>query len=282
MRDGRESRQRYYRHPLPVRIAHWLNALCLFVLLLSGLQIFNAHAALYWGAASDFDDPWLSIGATLTPEGPRGRTEVLGRSFDTGGVLGTSGDAAAPEQRAFPTWLTIPGPRWLAMGRRWHFFFAWLLVINAAFYLAWSTASGHLRRLWPGRVDWRRLGLSLRDHLLLRHASGEAATRYNILQKLAYLAVIFGLGPLIVLTGLCMSPRMDTVLEPLLDLFGGRQSARSLHFLAAAGFVLFALVHVFQVLVSGPWNNLRSMITGHYDYRAAPGNRRRENRDDRP
>ena len=264
-----------YRHPLPVRLAHWVNAVCLFIMLLSGLQIFNAHAALYWGSASDFDAPWLSIGAARTEGGPAGRTEILGHQFDTAGFLGTSGDAESPELRAFPTWLTIPGPRWLAMGRQWHFFFAWLLVINALLYLAWSAASGHLRELWPNRADWRSIGRSLRDHLLLRHPTGEAATRYNVLQKLAYLGVIFGLGTLIVLTGLCMSPRMDTVLEPLLQLFGGRQSARSLHFIAAMGFVLFVAIHLFEVIVTGPWNNLRSMITGRYDYRAdAPGHSR--------
>ncbi|WP_346837265.1 cytochrome b/b6 domain-containing protein [Microbulbifer sp. SAOS-129_SWC] len=259
-----------YRHRLPVRISHWVNAACLLILLMSGLQIFNAHSALYWGAASDFDAPWLSIGAVRGTDGLQGRTEILGHRLDTSGFLGTSGDATNPERRAFPAWLTIPGPRWLAMGRRWHFFFAWVLVINAMLYLIWSSASGHLRELTPTRRDWRGFGRSLLDHLLLRHPSGSAATRYNILQKLAYLTVIFGLGTLIVLTGLCMSPRMDTVLQPLLELFGGRQSARSLHFLAAMGFVLFVAVHLFEVIVTGPWNNLRSMITGRYDYRADP------------
>ena len=269
----KESIRRYYRHRLPVRLAHWVNVLCLFILLLSGLQIFNAHPALYWGSASSFDAPWLAIEDRRSGNGqPQGYVTLGNLEIDTTGVLGLStGTDGEPERRAFPAWLTIPSWRSLAKGRHWHFFFAWLLVINAAFYLAWSAASGHLRELIPTGGDWRGIGRSVKDHLLLKHPVGEAARRYNILQKLAYLGVIFGLGILIVVTGLCMSPRMNTVMEPVLQLLGGRQSARSIHFIAAAGFVLFLAVHLFQVFVTGAWNNLRSMITGNYDVRV-PGN----------
>ncbi|TBW58446.1 hypothetical protein EZI54_03420 [Marinobacter halodurans] len=261
-----------YRHPLPVRIGHWVNALCLFILLLSGLQIFNAHPHLYWGSASNFEAPWLSIDYHWSrDDGYSGRTQVYGWQADTTGVLGASpGRNGELEGRAFPSWLTIPGSRWLAMGRSWHFFFAWILVINASLFLIWALFAGHLRRLIPTLEDWRGFGQSVLDHLRLRHPTGEAATRYNILQKLAYLTVIFGLGGLIVLTGLCMSPRMDTVLEPVLEFFGGRQSARSIHFLAAGGLVLFVAIHLFEVIVSGPVNQLRSMITGFFRYRDEP------------
>lgn len=257
-----------YRHPLPVRIGHWVNALCLFILLLSGLQIFNAHPHLYWGSASDFESPWLSIDYHWSrDDGYSGWTRVYDWQADTTGVLGASpGSNGELEGRAFPSWLTIPGSRWLAMGRSWHFFFAWILVINASLFLIWALFAGHLKRLVPTVEDWRGFGRSVIDHLRLRHPTGEAATRYNILQKLAYLTVIFGLGGLIVLTGLCMSPRMDTVLEPVLEFFGGRQSARSIHFLAASGFVLFVVIHLFEVIVSGPINQLRSMITGYFRY----------------
>ena len=121
------------RHALSVRITHWVNVLVMAVLLMSGLQIFNAHPALYWGDRSDRDRPLLAMTARLTPVGPVGVTHVFGREFETTGVLGWSGD----EVRGFPSWATLPGPRWLAMGRRWHLFFAWLLVINGLVYLAW-------------------------------------------------------------------------------------------------------------------------------------------------
>jgi thiosulfate reductase cytochrome b subunit len=100
--------------------------------------------------------------------------------------------------------------------------------------------------------------------LRFRHEKGEAATRYNVLQKLAYLIVIFVLLPLVILMGLAMSPRIDTLFTGWVDLFGGRQSARTIHFIAAWLIVAFVLIHVFQVIVTGLWNNLRSMITGRY------------------
>jgi len=108
------------------------------------------------------------------------------------------------------------------------------------------------------------IGRSIKDHLLFRHPRGEAAKRYNVLQKLAYLAVIFVLLPLIVLMGLAMSPRADAVFAGWVDIVGGRQSARTLHFVVAWLIVGFVAIHVFQVIVTGLWNNLRSMITGRY------------------
>lgn len=258
----------HYRHRLPVRIMHWINVLAFFVLFMSGLQIFNAYPELAWGKSSYTGRPPLvRIGAVAGPEGGlEGRTQVLGRSFDTTGVLGVSaGPGGAPAPRAFPEWATLPGDRWLAMARRWHFFFAWVFVVNGLAYLAWALASGHLRRdLAPDRADWRGLGRSVLDHLRLRHPRGGAALRYNVLQKLAYLAVIFGLLPLVVLMGWAMSPGLNALLPGWVDLVGGRQSARTLHFLAAWGLMAFVLVHVFQVLVSGPLNQLRAMITGRY------------------
>jgi thiosulfate reductase cytochrome b subunit len=109
------------------------------------------------------------------------------------------------------------------------------------------------------------VGRSILDHLRFRHPSGEAARHYNVLQKIAYLSVIFGLLPFMILMGLALSPRWDSLWPGWVDLFGGRQSARTLHFIAALLIVLFTLVHVFEVLVSGLWNNLRSMITGRYE-----------------
>jgi thiosulfate reductase cytochrome b subunit len=261
--------ERIYRHSLPVRVTHWINACCLAGLLMSGLQIFNAHPALYWGKASDFDHPVLSIRAKLDKdERPAGGvTTILGHEFQTTGVLGLSRDAAGDDaDLAFPSWITLPGYRDLATGRRWHFFFAWLLVLNGASYLLWGFFSGHFRGdLAPDRFQLRHIGRSILDHLRLRFPKGEEAKHYNVLQKLSYLIVIFGLLPLMVLAGMTMSPALDAAFPWLVSLFGGRQSARTVHFVIANLIVLFFLVHVAMVLLSGAWNNLRSMISGRYD-----------------
>lgn len=256
-----------YRHTLVVRATHWVSVLCLFILLLSGFQIFNAHPALYWGHQSHFDRPLLKLDSRANADGSlAGVTSIGDREFNTTGFLGASKDPNGDlESRGFPSWLTIPGPQWLAMGRRWHFFFAWVLVITGIIYVVHSSYSGHFRRdLWPEPADWRGIGRSILDHALLRHAKGEAAARYNILQRLSYLAVIFLLVPLMVLTGLAMSPRMDTVLSWFLTLVGGRQSARTLHFIVTSALVAFVVVHLFEVLVTGAVNNLRSIITGRF------------------
>jgi thiosulfate reductase cytochrome b subunit len=155
----------------------------------------------------------------------------------------------------------------LAAGRRWHFFFAWCFAINGAAYLAYSLLSGHLRRdLLPtcAQLAPRHLWQEITDHARLRFPKGEEAKRYNALQKMSYLAVAVVLLPAMVLTGLTMSPGMNAVFPGLLDLLGGRQSARAIHFISASLVVLFVVVHLAMVLLSGVWNNLRSMITGRY------------------
>jgi thiosulfate reductase cytochrome b subunit len=186
-------------------------------------------------------------------------------------VFGLSGDAdSGYESRGFPWWATLPGYRNLAMGRRWHFFFAWLFLFNGLAYLLWSLGSGHLRRdLAPSRQDLAHIGASIREHARLNFPKGEEAKRYNVLQKLAYLAVAIVLLPLMLLTGLAMSPSMDAALPALLDVFGGRQTARTIHFVSATGIVLFVVVHLVMVVLSGLWNNLRSMITGRYEIEPA-------------
>jgi thiosulfate reductase cytochrome b subunit len=247
---------------------HWINVLAFVLLLLSGLQIFNAHPALYWGKSSySGRPPVLQMDARLDAQGnPRGVTQIFGHEFDTTGVLGLSpGMDGQPDPRGFPAWITLPSQQWLAMGRRWHFFFAWVLVINGLAYLAYTLASRHLTRdLLPTRTDWRSIGQSIKDHLLLRHPQGEAARRYNILQKLAYLSVIFVLFPLLILMGWAMSPGLNALAPGWVDLFGGRQSARTLHFVVAWLLVGFVFIHLFEVVVSGFWNNLRSMVSGRY------------------
>lgn len=258
-----------YRHALPVRITHWLNLVILTIMLGSGLQIFNAHPALYWGDRSDPGQAWLSIEAGRDDNGTlRGITQLAGHELDTTGVLGVSEGRAGAEARGFPAWATIPGPRWLAMGRRWHFFFAWLLVANGLVYVAYSLFGRHLTRdLLPSIAELKGLARSLREHLSPRRLRAQASQGYNPLQKLAYLAVVFVLGPLVLLSGLTMSPWLDSVFPGLLDFFGGRQSARSIHFIAAFAFVAFVLVHVGMVLLVGPINHIRAMLTGRLQIR---------------
>ncbi len=265
--SGTAGRELYRRHALPVRIMHWVNVVALTLMLMSGLCIFNSHPALYWGQSSYSGRPaWLEIGATQAADGRiSGYTRVLGRMFDTTGVLGVSADAGQMYVQGFPSWLTLPSHQWLAMARAWHFFFAWVFLINGLGYVAWTITSRHLTRdLWPTRADLRGIGRSVLDHLRFRHPAGEAAKRYNVLQKFAYLLVIFVLLPLIILMGLGLSPRLDTLFGGWVGLFGGRQSARSIHFIVAWMLVAFVLIHVFEVIVTGLWNNLRSMITGRY------------------
>ncbi len=262
-----------YRHRLPVRIMHWINVACLVSLFMSGLTIFNAHPALYWGNISTFEKPALSLTAKPGPDGkPRGQTQVGSLKFDTTGVLGVSKNMMGVDTgRGFPKWATIPGPRNLAEGRRWHFFFAWLFLINGLAYWLWSWRARHLRDdLAPTRADWRGMGQSIRDHLRFKHPTGEEATRYNVLQKLAYLSVIFFFAPGIVLMGIAMSPHLNSVLGWMVDLVGGRQSARTWHFIAAFALLGFVAIHVFMVLVSGPVNQVRSMITGRYRVHETP------------
>ncbi|MDE2367754.1 MAG: cytochrome b/b6 domain-containing protein [Burkholderiales bacterium] len=258
----------YPRHSLAVRLMHWTNVVSFTVLLMSGLMIFNAHPSLDWGASSYVAGrhSLLMIGTMSSGGHPTGVTQLLGRNYDTTGWLGLSkGPDGLPNSVAFPSWMTIPGPYSLADARRWHFFFAWIFVLNGLAYVGHALSSGHLRRdLWPTRADLRGIGRSIVDHALFRHPQGEAARDYNVLQKFAYLGVIFGLLPLIILCGWAMSPWLNSLLPGWVDWLGGRQSARTIHFIVAWLLVGFVAIHVFEVIVSGLWNHLRSMITGRY------------------
>ena len=260
-----------YRHTLWVRSWHWINAIALLILLMSGLQIFNAHPALDWGQTSNFDHPWISMEAVDQGGKLHGITSLAGHSVDTTGVLGASaGPSGEIVERGFPKWATIPGLRDLGAGRHWHFLFAWLFAINGLVYLGYMIWSRHLARdLWPSVTDLKSIPASIWEHLRLKHPEGEAAARYNVLQKLAYLIVLYGLLPLMVLTGLTMSPGMDAAFPGLLWVFGGRQSARTLHFLSASGLVLFFLIHIFEVFAAGFFNEMGSILTGYFTIKPA-------------
>ncbi len=257
-----------YRHSLLVRLSHWVNVFCMTVLLFSGLQIFNAHPALYWGQyGADNDPSFISMEAVEDGDKAKGLTRVGSLTFDTTGFLGLSEVDGEASARGFPDWLTIPSYQDLATGRRWHFFFAWLFVINGFIYLAYGLFSRHLRRdILPAGSELApaHIGHEIVNHARLRFPKGAEARHYNTLQKLTYAAVIFLLLPLMILTGLTMSPGFNAVAPWLLDVFGGRQSARTIHFLTAFSLTAFVVVHVAMVILSGVFNNLRSMITGYY------------------
>jgi Ni/Fe-hydrogenase b-type cytochrome subunit len=222
-----------YRHRLPTRLWHWLNALTVFVMLMSGLMIFNAHPHLYWGQyGANFDHSWLSF-----------------------------------HGRPIPGWATIPSTYNLAAARRWHLAFAWLLVVPLLLFLITSLINRHAQRDLAPRPDEVRpshIWHDIREHARLRFPTGDAALRYNILQKLSYVAVILVLLPLMVLTGLTMSPGMDAAWPWLTIVFGGRQSARSIHFICAMALLAFIVVHLTMVVLAGPINEIRSMITGRF------------------
>jgi thiosulfate reductase cytochrome b subunit len=215
------------RQKLSTRITHWLWAICLFFLLLSGLQIFNAHPALYFGNQSGF-----------------------------------TYENAILELEGFPSWATIPSTQDLATGRVVHFFFAWIFVLTLGVWFIASLRNRHLRKdILPTTKDAKNFVPDIRDHLRLKLVH---TVRYSPLQKLAYGGVLFVLFPLIILTGLSMSPGMNSVLPWLPELVGGRQSARTLHFAVMALLVLFFVVHMAMILLAGPINELRSIITGYY------------------
>ncbi len=253
------------RQRLSTRIWHWINAVCLLVLIMSGLMIFNAHPRLYWGdCGANPDSAWLEIGA----ESGRGHVLLGQTKIDTDGVLGRWNDGQGQSQsRAFPHWVTIPGSYSLAIARRWHLAFALVFAFALMLYMGRSLVNGHIRNdLHIRRAEWapRHIWTDIVDHARLRFPTGAAALHYNILQKISYISVIFILLPLMVFTGLTMSPGMNAAWPWLLDFFGGRQSARSIHFISAFLLIGFFIVHMIMVLLAGPINELRSIITGKY------------------
>jgi thiosulfate reductase cytochrome b subunit len=263
------QREVMYRHTVAVRLTHWINVVIFVLLLASGLRIFNYHSALYWGNDGHEGMPSFFSIVSLQDAGADklvGVTTVMGHSFDTTGVLGVSyGFNGEAIEGAFPKWLILAGD--LGLARAVHFDAAWLLVFNGLVYLLAGLFSGHFRRdLLPAATELapRHLAADIWRHVRLRRARGAAARHYNVLQKLAYVIVIFVLLPVMLLSGLAMSPAVTAAMPFLFDLFGGRQSARTIHFIVADLLVLFVLVHIIQVIIAGAFNNMRAMITGRY------------------
>ncbi len=254
------------RHSVITRLTHWLGALAMIVLFFSGLQIFNASPMLDAADKSDASRRVLSIegGTPQNADRPVGMTVIFGHPFNTTGFLGYSSDgqgAAGP--RAFPSWLTLPGYQDLADGRRWHFFFAWILVACGIAYMIGGIARKDLNLIVLRPSDLPKLIPMQLYYLKLRREPPEHG-KYNPLQKLAYTIVLFVFSPLIVISGLALSPGVDAIFPPLTAVLGGRQFARLWHFVLTFAFFGFFFMHLFLVLSTGVFNNLRSMITGRY------------------
>ena len=225
------------RHALATRLWHWVTAVSVIILLGSGLMILNAHGQLYWGEyGANYDQPWFK----------------LIWFFDTARV---------------PGWLTIPSTYNLALARRWHLFFALVLGFALLAYMIVSLVNRHFQRdlrIRRSELARRHLLADLRSHLALRFHDPDNPRAYNIFQKISYAGVIFVLLPLVIFTGLAMSPGMNAAWPWLTDIFGGRQSARSIHFIVAMLLALFIIVHLALVILAGPLNELRSMLTGKW------------------
>jgi Ni/Fe-hydrogenase b-type cytochrome subunit len=252
-----------YRHNSITRLTHWINAIALTILFMSGLQIFNAFPHLHWGSKAEPGEALVSISATNQHGHVRGYLEFLGHRIDTTGLLGVQLTESGPTARAFPSWITIPGYFWLAGGRRWHFFFGWLFAINGLLYFVYNLLNGHMRKFLFTPRDAAKVPAMILYYLHLRRESPQDG-EYNPLQKMAYTSVFVILTPLVLFSGMAMSPQLDVAFNWLPAMFGGRQSARSVHFILAFGFASFTFGHIFMVLTTGVVNNMRSMVTGWY------------------
>ena len=225
------------RHRLFTRVWHWVNAVAIIVMLMSGLMISNAHPRLYWGQyGANLDKPWLDLTLYL-------------------------------ERGHFPGWATIPSTYNLSLAREWHLAFAWVLAFGFLAYIIVGLLNRHIQRdlaLKRGELSPRHLIEEVVHHAQLKFPTGAAALSYNTLQKLTYILVLFVLIPLLILTGMCLMPGLAPITGWAIDLFGGRATARSLHFIAAGGIALFIVVHLLLVVLAGPYNEIRSMITGKF------------------
>jgi len=216
------------RHSALVRITHWVNAISFICLLASGIAILLAHPRLYWG--------------------------------ETGAVGGPS-----LIDLPLPFVLDISVVNLRGPGRYLHFLSAWVCVLTGLFYIVSGVITRHFwREFLPlkSQLAWKSLAHTISNHLHFRRPPEEEALSYNVLQRLAYFTVVFILFPLMIWTGLAMSPALSSVLPWLRTVFGGQQSARTIHFFLAVSLVLFLLVHIAMVIRAGFRARMRAMITG--------------------
>ena len=215
------------RHRLSTRLWHWINLFCVVVLFMSGLTISNAHPRLYWGDWGFApEQAWLIV--------PR-----------------------------FPDWMTIPGYYSLAVARDWHILMAWPFALGLLFMWMAMLLNRHFKRdIATSGKEWKPAAIAadIKAHLRLDFDHGPG--KYNFLQKLAYGLVLGVFLPMMVFTGIAISPGMEPTFGWLVEILGGRQSARSLHFIFAFATLGFFIVHVVLVLLAGPFGQIRDMITG--------------------
>jgi thiosulfate reductase cytochrome b subunit len=223
------------RHSAVVRVTHWITTLAFLALLLTGVEILLSHPRFYWGEAGNvltpplFKLPFPASRATV----PTGYGYVL------------------PDQNGWSRYL--------------HFQSAWVAVLTGLLYVAFGLFAGHFRQnLLPARADLsgRRFSSVIAGHLRRRPPSEEDASSYNVLQRLTYLVVIFILFPLVIWTGLAMSPAIASAIPAVVTLLGGQQSARTIHFFVSVFLVLFLLTHIAMVCLAGFRNRMQAMITG--------------------
>ena len=223
------------RHSALVRVTHWITALAFLALLVTGVEILISHPRFYWGEAGNvlttplFSFPIPASRATV----PTGYGYVL------------------PDQNGWSRYL--------------HFQAAWAAVLTGLLYVLYGLQSGHFRRnLLPARsgLSWRALAGEVVRHMSLRQARADDPSSYNVLQRLTYLSVIFVLFPLVVWTGLAMSPAIAAACPAAVAILGGQQSARTIHFFVSVLLTLFLVVHILMVCLSGFWPRMRAMITG--------------------
>ncbi len=252
-----------YRHSFVTRLTHWLTAVAMLVLIMSGLQIFNAAPYL---DASDKSDPAhrvLAIGAA-GPGGNVGTTRLFGHTFVTTHALGyTDSGQGGESDRAFPGWSTLPAYQDLASGRVWHFFFSWILLLAGLAYAVSAIVRKDLNLIVLRPADLPKLLPMQLYYLRLRPEPPEHG-KYNPLQKAGYTVVLFLLVPFAIVTGLALSPGIDAIAGPLTALLGGRQFARTWHFVSMLLIIGFTFGHVALVATTGVANNMRSMILGTY------------------
>ncbi len=213
------------RHSALVRVTHWIHTISFVVLIVSGIAILLAHPRLYWGETGAVGSPSLI-------------------------------DLPLP----FVLDMPIRGP-----GRYLHFLSAWVFVLTGSLYVLSGLFTRHFRKnLVPSKTDlgWKSILRVVSNHARLRRPTEEESRTYNLLQRLAYFAVVFLLSPLMIITGLAMSPAVTSVFPFMVNAFGGQQSARTIHFFVAAALVLFLFVHIAMVCLAGFNNRMRAMITG--------------------
>jgi len=223
------------RHSALVRVTHWVTALCFLALLVSGAEIVTSHPRFYWG----------ETGNDLTPTLFKLHIPASRKLVPTGyGYV-------LPDQNGWSRYL--------------HFQAAWVVVFTGLLYAIFGFLTGHFRKnLLPGRADlsWRALSTSIVGHLRFQRPGAAEAWSYNVLQRLSYLFVIFVLFPLVIWTGLAMSPAFVSAFPATVNVLGGQQSARTLHFFVSLALVLFLLIHVVMIFLAGFWTRMRAMITG--------------------